>query len=222
MIADRDLISSDLFANVLERSKNVQAVASHPAQLYEALTANHVALAVIASELRVEERSGFDVAEYVSREFPDVAIVLLLNQSDRETVLRAFRSGAHGVFCRDSSMAEFLSCIESVLQGSIWAGRQETGLLLEAIRSLPFVEGEAEDRLPMLTGRELSVVQCAARGKTNRAIASELGLSEHTVKNYLFRAFEKLGVSSRVELLFFLTQRGHRYGVEKRYNSDAI
>ena len=48
------------------------------------------------------------------------------------------------------------------------------------------------------------VVHCAARGKTNKAIASELCLSEHTVKNYLFKAFEKLGVSSRVELLFYL------------------
>jgi DNA-binding NarL/FixJ family response regulator len=52
-------------------------------------------------------------------------------------------------------------------------------------------------------------VQCAAKGKTNRAIASDLQLSEHTVKNYLFRAFEKLGVSNRVELLFYLTMRGH-------------
>jgi predicted transcriptional regulator len=50
--------------------------------------------------------------------------------------------------------------------------------------------------------------QAAARGKTNKVIASELGLSEHTVKNYLFRAFDKLGVSNRVELLFYLTSRG--------------
>jgi DNA-binding NarL/FixJ family response regulator len=58
-------------------------------------------------------------------------------------------------------------------------------------------------------------VQCAAKGKTNKAIASELGLSEHTVKNYLFRAFDKLGVSSRVELLFYLTLRGHTFSGTK-------
>jgi len=56
------------------------------------------------------------------------------------------------------------------------------------------------------------VVQCAARGRTNKAIASELCLSEHTVKNYLFKAFEKLGVSSRVELLFYLAIRGYSFG----------
>ena len=63
--------------------------------------------------------------------------------------------------------------------------------------------------------RELQVVKCAARGKTNKVIARELGLSEHTVKNYLFRAFEKLGVSNRVELLFYLTQRGHNLGANQ-------
>jgi two-component system nitrate/nitrite response regulator NarL len=56
------------------------------------------------------------------------------------------------------------------------------------------------------------VVQCAATGKTNKVIAAELGLSEHTVKNYLFRSFEKIGVSNRVELLFYLTLRGHSLG----------
>jgi DNA-binding NarL/FixJ family response regulator len=63
-----------------------------------------------------------------------------------------------------------------------------------------------------LTDREFQVVQCAATGKTNRQIAQALHLSENTVKNYLFRVFEKLGVSSRVELLFYLTLRGHTFG----------
>jgi DNA-binding NarL/FixJ family response regulator len=66
-----------------------------------------------------------------------------------------------------------------------------------------------EGKTASLSLRELQVVKGAARGKTNKVIASDLGLSEHTVKNYLFRAFEKLGVSNRVELLFYLTLRGH-------------
>ncbi len=71
-----------------------------------------------------------------------------------------------------------------------------------------------------LTMRELQVARCAAKGKTNKAIASELGLSEHTVKNYLFRAFEKLGVSNRVELLLYLMVRG--YPVEPATTDDAV
>lgn len=84
--------------------------------------------------------------------------------------------------------------------------------LLEAFSSLPNPDLAIADESSTLTFRELQVVKCAARGKTNKAIAKELRLSEHTVKNYLFRAFEKLGVSNRVELLFHLTQRGQTLG----------
>jgi DNA-binding NarL/FixJ family response regulator len=110
-------------------------------------------------------------------------------------------------------MSEFLSCVEHVTKGFIWAGKQETNALLEAFRSIPAPKVLTPRNSPALTVRELQVVKCAARGKTNKSIAVELGLSEHTVKNYLFRAFEKLGVSSRVELLFYLTVGGRKLTV---------
>jgi DNA-binding NarL/FixJ family response regulator len=118
-------------------------------------------------------------------------------------------------------MTEFLDCIEHVGKGFVWAGREETNALLEAFKSIPAPNVLFASDSPGLTVRELQVVQCAAKGKTNKTIASELHLSEHTVKNYLFRAFEKLGVSSRVELLFYLTIRGHTFSASKAEDVDA-
>jgi DNA-binding NarL/FixJ family response regulator len=135
--------------------------------------------------------------------------VILLNQSTREAVINAFRSGARGVFSRQQPVTDFIQCIEQVRKGLIWAGPQETTFLLDAFSSGPLPNTLSVNSSSPLTMRELQVVKCAARGKTNKVIACELGLSEHTVKNYLFRAFEKLEVSNRVELLFYLTQRGH-------------
>lgn len=71
-------------------------------------------------------------------------------------------------------MAEFLDCVATVAKGSIWAGRQQTDVLLEAFRSIPALNVAGIDDFPALTERELSVVQCAAQGKTNKAIASLL------------------------------------------------
>ena len=63
--------------------------------------------------------------------------------------------------------------------------------------------------LSLLSKREMDVVRSLAEGLTNREIAQRLGLSQHTIKNYLFRVYDKLGVSSRLELLFMtLTQAG--------------
>jgi two-component system, NarL family, nitrate/nitrite response regulator NarL len=209
LIADRDPMSSDLLANTLARNEQFHASAVHSADLLDALSANPVDLVVIAGDLSHKLRSGFDLATTIGRVHPAVLIVLLLSTPNHAGVINAFRSGARGVFSREQPISELLDCIEHVRRGFIWAGRQEADALLHALRSLPAPAVLAESEGAVLTERELQVVKCAATGKTNRAIAQELRLSEHTVKNYLFRAFEKLGVSSRVELLFYLTMKGH-------------
>jgi len=64
----------------------------------------------------------------------------------------------------------------------------------------------------LLSKRELDVVRCVSEGMTNRQIASHLALSEHTVKNYIFRTFDKLGVSNRAELILYAINHGHTPG----------
>jgi two-component system nitrate/nitrite response regulator NarL len=212
LIVDRDTMSSHLLAEALVRNRKCDASAIHSTDLIPALANSKIDLVVIGADLSSGPGSGFDLADSVCRAYPDVVIVLLLNETTHESVINAFRSGARGVFSRQQSMVDFLDCIEHVKKGFIWAGREETNALLTAFKSIPAPSMLTASNAPALTKREFEVVQCAARGMTNKTIAGELGLSEHTVKNYLFRAFDKLGVSSRVELLFYLTIRGHTFG----------
>jgi DNA-binding CsgD family transcriptional regulator len=80
---------------------------------------------------------------------------------------------------------------------------------VEALASSPTVRAVDAKGLDVLSKREMEVVRCVAEGLTNREIAERLALSQHTIKNYLFRVFDKLGVSGRVELLFMtLSQTG--------------
>jgi len=209
LIVDRDPMSSDLLATRLTRDRNCHASAISVTDLLRALEADHVDLVVIGAELGQKSGNGFDLAQAVSRAHPSVLTVVLLNQPSHQSVVNAFRSGARGVFSRQQPVADFLDCVEHVRKGYIWAGRLETTLLLDAIKCIPSPDIAIADESSQLTERELDVVRCAATGKTNKVIAAELALSEHTVKNYLFRAFEKIGVSNRVELLFYLTLRGH-------------
>jgi two-component system nitrate/nitrite response regulator NarL len=208
-IVDRDSMSSDLLASALSKDQQFECTALQPAELLHALETTEVDLVVIAVDVNANPGSSFDLAKAVCLAQPNVYVVLLFGQTTHELVINAFRSGARGVFSRQHSMAEFIDCIQRVGRGFIWAGEQETDSLLEAFKSIPAPNLLSKRDSPELTARELQVVQCAAKGKTNKAIASDLQLSEHTVKNYLFRAFEKLGVSNRVELLFYLTMRGH-------------
>jgi len=202
-------MGSDLLANALVRNGLWEANAIDANELMPMLSRNIVDLVVIGADVASNQGSGFDLAFKMCQSFPAIPILILLNFTSHSSVIDAFRSGARGVFTRQQSMSEFLDCVEHVRKGYVWARKQEADVLLQALRSIPAPSIAIEMNSPALTSRELEVVQCAAKGQTNKAIANELGLSEHTVKNYLFRAFEKLGVSSRVELLFYLTTRDH-------------
>ena len=80
----------------------------------------------------------------------------------------------------------------------------ETQYLLQAVRNAPSWNGVDNDKVRSLAKREMEVAELASQGQSNRQIAEQLKLREHTVKNCLFRVFEKLGVSNRVEVLFLL------------------
>lgn len=209
LVLDRDPMSSHLLATSLARNPSFEACVVNPSGLMANINARAINLLIISEDSLTRARHGIELAFAVHRARPDVAIVILVDSPGRESVIGAFRSGARAVFSRRQTMAELLECVEVVSQGKIWAGRAETGFLMEALKSIPAPSNSLKITSAPLTVRESEVIQRAARGKTNKRIAVDLGLSEHTVKNYLCRAFEKLGVSSRVELLFYLTTSGH-------------
>jgi len=207
VVVDRDSISSHLLADVLVRNLKYKASAASSSGLIQSLSTRRLDLVVIGADLKTSVGNGYDLAAEVFRAQPEASIVMLLDRVNRDSVISAFRSGARGVFSRQRTMAEFSECAEHVRGGLVWAGKVEFGFLLEALRSIPAPAIKMSSAATPLTTREMQVVRHAAQGKTNRTIAQELGLSEHTIKNYLFRAFRKLGVSNRIELLFYLTMK---------------
>jgi len=80
--------------------------------------------------------------------------------------------------------------------------KRRSGSCLEALANSPLVRSTNHKGVELLSARERQVIQHVAGGMSNREIAAALDLSPHTVKNYLFRIFDKLGVSSRTELLY--------------------
>ena len=115
--------------------------------------------------------------------------------------MEAFRAGARGLFSRHESLETLGKCVRTVFEGEVWATSQQIAFAIEALASSPTMRTVGPNGLSLLSKRELDVVHCLAEGLTNREIAERLSLSQHTIKNYLFRVFDKLGVSSRLELL---------------------
>jgi len=162
---------------------------------------------LISENLDQSPGGGLEVLTEVRSQRPDLKAVVLLDSSAHENVVEAFRSGARGVFSRNQPVKTLCKCITVVNDGQIWANTRELGFLLEALSVTPPLSRTCAQGLSGLSERERDVVRCLAQGLSNRDISLRLGISQHTVKNYMFRIFEKLGVSSRVELLFFVLSR---------------
>lgn len=140
---------------------------------------------------------------------PHIAKVLVLDESNRESVVNAFRSGVKGLFCfADYPFRLLCKCIQSVHQGQVWANSEQLQYLLETVTQVPALRMVNARGVRILTPREEQVVALVADGLSNREVARELGLSEHTVKKYLFHIFDKLGISSRVELTLYAMSHG--------------
>src|SRR6202044_3615852 len=138
---------------------------------------------------------GFSLLGRLRAAHPGTRILVLLDSIEHNLVLKAFRSGARGIFGRSGSVKMLRKCLIAVHQGQVWADSNQMQVILDALESQAPVRAAHPKRNNQLRKREREVLDCVAAGLTNREIAEQLHLSEHTVKNYLFRLCDKVGRS---------------------------
>ena len=204
VVADSTRIHTQLLANALRNDRGLQVVAetSNSEELLAAITRVPIDVAVIGHNLDDQAGHGTHVLRQMRVLRPQIKGVILLDSSKPQEVLECFRAGAKGIFSKQERLESLCKCIRSVHEGQIWARSIDLDNALEALANLPRVQATNHQGIELLSERERQVIQHLAGGMTNREIAQALGLSAHTVKNYLFRIFDKLGVSSRTELLY--------------------
>jgi two-component system nitrate/nitrite response regulator NarL len=205
LAADSTRMSSQLLADALAQDSRFEVRGIEPKRIsiLEAVAQQMPDIVLVSSVLEGSATLGFELTRQLRSAHADVRVVLLMDASHSSLVIEAFRCGARGVFSRTESSKTLAKCIHSVYQGQVWANSAELRYLLEALREsepIQFTDSRGE---AILSKREQDVVRCVAEGLSNREIATRLQLTEHTVKNYLFRIFDKLGVSSRVEVVLY-------------------
>ncbi|HZQ66964.1 MAG TPA: LuxR C-terminal-related transcriptional regulator [Terriglobales bacterium] len=224
-LADSSPIHTRLLTEALRNDSRLEVIGSTTcANALVAEAARHAPnVAVISSNLDDEPTRGFEIVRELRASNPQIRVVMLLHSHSRETILEAFRAGARGIFSRTESVENLCKCVHCVHEGQVWATGEHMAYALEALASAPTFRATDAKGLNLLSKRELQVVQSLAEGLTNREIAERMKLSQHTVKNYLFRVFEKLGVSNRVELLFMtMSQTGSRTSDPENSASRAM
>jgi DNA-binding NarL/FixJ family response regulator len=203
LVADSSRIHTHLLAEALKRDSHFEVIPfdSESPRLASAVTSLDTDVLVISANLDEQPSRGIEVLRELRAARPNVRAVVLMDSLNDEMVLHAFRAGARGIFGKSQPLEVLCKCVLCVHQGQIWADSREMSLAVEALASAPTVRTVNARGLSLLSKREIQVVHCLAEGLGNREIANRLKLSQHTVKNHLFRIFDKLGVSSRIELL---------------------
>jgi DNA-binding NarL/FixJ family response regulator len=218
LIADETLMGCQLLQNALIHSRfrfEVVACAISRSEIMRYVSANSIEVVLVSESLQEGPFVGFPVLSELRTSFPRTRAVILLRFAAPDLVVDAFRAGAKGVFCKAEPIQALCKCIRAVHAGQIWANSHQLNLIVNALADAkPLHLTNAQGRY-LLAKRENEVANLVSEGLTNRDIAQKLGLSEHTVSNYLFRIYEKLGISSRVELvLYVLRQDRHAPGFE--------
>jgi DNA-binding NarL/FixJ family response regulator len=209
VVAERSRMHCELLARALveEREFQIVGMASDSKRTLRLIHELEPGIAVVSADLQDGSSAGLEVVAQIHTKNSLTRTVVLLDRPDRELVVKAFRNGARGVFLRAQPYEMFPRCLRSIHEGQVWVSTEGMNHLLEALTdplSLPLVDNHGTS---VLTPQESKVAQLATEGLSNREIAAKLGLSEHTVKNYMFRVFEKIGVSNRVALVLYTMSR---------------
>jgi DNA-binding NarL/FixJ family response regulator len=132
-------------------------------------------------------------------------VILLTAAIEKADILKAMQQGARGVVLKESATALLLKAIRIVMDGGYWVGRESVSDLLMALQALG-PESDQPTTTYSLTQRELQIIALIVEAAGNKKIAETLNISEKTVKHHLTNIFEKLGVTSRLELALFAAQ----------------
>jgi DNA-binding NarL/FixJ family response regulator len=215
LVGDASRMASQLIAGQLRSSRSPRFETILPPGFTSKIMADEIVrtqpdVALVSSILQDSSFAGYSLLRTIQSLNLPTRPILLLEDCEHDLVIDAFRSGARGVFSRAESSEQLSKCIYAVHRGQIWASTREMEYILkELVATRPPRIVDANGR-NLLSKREEEVVALVADGLTNRQISEQLKLSEHTVKNYLFKVFEKLGISTRVELVLYALSQSHR------------
>ena len=197
VVVDDHLIVLDGLRRVIETEPGWQVVATcrSAAHAIEVVAAEPVDLVVL--DLRMPEMSGLDLIRRLRADRPELALIVLTADINDEDLDEASRYRVNGIVLKEQAPIVLLDCIRAISAGGSSFIDQRLSPALERIRKR---DVERDKVLQVLTPREIEVSRLAAAGLRSREIGAELGISPGTVKLHLHSIYNKLEITTRVEL----------------------
>jgi DNA-binding NarL/FixJ family response regulator len=183
-------------ANIINQEPDLRVVAEagNGAEAVAAYERHHPDVTLL--DLRMPVMEGVEAVRRIRERDPRARVIVLTTYDTDDEIARALKAGAQAYVLKDISADDLVGCIRDVLAGKTYLAPAAAAKLAEGVTRI------------QLTPREMATLRLMADGKANKEIASELAISERTVKTHLGHLFEKLGVTSRTEAIKIATRRG--------------
>jgi two-component system, NarL family, nitrate/nitrite response regulator NarL len=205
VIADDHPIFRDGLRRLLEAESDLKVIGEARDGAEAVKLARQLKPDIMLLDLAMPKHPGLEALRDLSNgEANSVRVILLTAAAEKKEIVEALQLGARGVVLKDSATQLLLKAIHTVMAGEYWVGRESVSNLVQYLRNLVQSSGdEAKQKKFGLTPRELEIVSAVVAGFANKEIAEYFKISEDTVKHHLSNIFDKLGVSTRLELALF-------------------
>jgi DNA-binding NarL/FixJ family response regulator len=203
LIADDHTIFRDGLRRLLESESEFQVVGeaadgAEALQLVQQLKPD-----VLLLDLAMPRMPGLETLRELSSQGSPARVILLTAAIEKRQIVEALQTGARGVIMKDAATQLLLKGIRTVMGGQFWVGREAVADMVGYLRDKAAQQPPSPAKAYGLTKRELEILSTIVSGLSNKEIAQKFSLSEDTVKHHLTNIFDKVGVSSRLELALF-------------------
>jgi DNA-binding NarL/FixJ family response regulator len=202
LVADDHMIVRSGIRHVLESEPGFEVVGEAANGSQAVALAEELHPDVVVLDISMPDESGLEVAARLRGGVGGPRVLILSMHDNAEYVLESVRTGADGYLLKDTAATELRNAIRSVCRGESYFSPPVASRLSAAVR------GEHDAQLDQLTGREREVLLGVARGRTNKEIAAELGISHRTVETHRESLMRKLQIRTVAELTRFALGAG--------------
>ena len=169
---------------------------------------------IVLCDINLQGMNGLEVTRILKRRHPQMAIIVLTLHEDDEQLFQAIRVGAAAYAVKDIAPQELISLIRHVGRGeylineNVLSRPSVASKVLDQFRELATLDEASDTVFSPLTAREVEILDCVARGNSNKAIARLLSISDQTVKNHITSILRKLAVNDRTQAVIYALKHG--------------
>ena len=204
LIVDDHPVTREGLRTALAMSDDAVTVVGEAASGEEAVdAARDLSPDVVFMDVRMPGMDGIEATRRIREASPDTRVILITIDESRGAISEAIQAGVSGYLLKDASPDELVGAARNAIEGNAVIHPQLTKTFIEEARS-----ATDEPRTTPLSKREREILQRVADGATTRQVASDLGISPHTVKTHLERIFEKLGANDRAQAVAIAIRTG--------------